>query len=304
MEEHLKFVMLVMVLLTASACSEDPELANLKSAVRVDNSLMSPVDRLELQLATDLKLQKRVFEIQNHISQAIVSDMEFEKLLGRSILKNRFVDPNTAFSEGADDPRLALVPVMTDFLDSINQEMNKSGLYIDSVAWMSKEDYLASKSVQTGNGNSITLSQNISFASKFFDCFDQGTVFTVFTGILAGVGAAKISGAMVVGSINGIGAIGLVGAGYYSFRVGECHGDLWRSKNYGVEDNSMRGKCLEHIKNNPRFVDDFDGYNNLKGKKTEAYYCIMNHRRQMAVAVANFKEKYGDTLMVIVNQNN
>lgn len=229
---------LVLLLIFPSACSEEEVFESLVSFEQENNLLRldKPFDDLGLKLETDLMLQKRVWEIQTQLNQALAPNMAALAVMGKDILRSRGVDPDTVFT-GPDDVRFALVPMVTEILDSINAEMNKEGYYIESVVWTDEKDLQH----QIGNGKSISITQDLQWgrhwskkANALTDCFDQGGALTILGGMTAAMAWTKTTGA-VIATVAGVvvptwAAVAMVGGGYYAYRVGDCQGKVARGE--------------------------------------------------------------------------
>jgi hypothetical protein len=184
------YKVLMLGLLCVAACTEDDALESVILVEQTEN-MKKPLDDLELKLETVLKLQARVLAIQSELKQVLNPEFEASKMIGREILRSRGVDPDIAFSD-PDDPRLMLVPMMADLLDSINMGMQKNGLQIDSVAWVKP----ACIPIQTNIGNSISIAQDARIGETIFNCAadEGGRVLTVFGTLYTGAAALKVTG--------------------------------------------------------------------------------------------------------------
>lgn len=278
------------------ACDQEDMLDNLESQVRVDNNIIKvelPSD-LEVKLQTDLMLQKRVLEIQTELNEALTPSMEALAILGKDILRSRGVNPDTVFA-GPDDVRFALVPMVTEILDSINAEMNKEGFYLKGIIWTDKKDLQQ----QTGSNNSISITQDLQWGSHcskkakaLADCFDQGGAATILAGMTGAMAWTKTTG-VIIASVCGVAiptwaAVALTGGGYYAFRVGDCQGKVVRGGYHLVDDRSELERCMEKVRyapTNPMDVYDHD-------------HCRLVIQRAMHQMMADAKERFGDTLTV------
>lgn len=222
------FTALVLFSFLPFGCSEDEVWRNTEKALIVDNSLVleKPND-LKLKLETDLKLQKRVMAIGAEIKMALNPELEASKMIGREILRSRGVDPDLAFGD-PNDSRLAMVPIMSALLDSINREWNKQGIQLDSVAWIDQED----TPQQTSNGHTVSITENSKrIGNTIMDCFanEAGKVLSIFGTAYGFAAAGKVAGSVVVsalgGSLTAGQAIGALGLAYWAYRSGQCAGD-------------------------------------------------------------------------------
>jgi hypothetical protein len=133
---------LVLLLILPSSCTEDAVLESLVSASRTDNNLVlgNPGDtpKPELDL-TNPVLKFRVDQIRDSIKQFMTPEIQALQQQGRIILRQRGVDPDTAFSGGPNDIRLALIPTASDVLGRINEPFAKRGYYIQDLFYLDEE---------------------------------------------------------------------------------------------------------------------------------------------------------------------
>lgn len=135
---------LVLLLILPTACTEDEAVESMFSASQTENILKLDKDleldwglalKLELGLdpSIDLKapeLKERVNELRDSINTYVASEYSLMHHIGRQILRERGVDPDTAFSGGPGDPRLALIPVAAEILDKLNERFLRHGYTI------------------------------------------------------------------------------------------------------------------------------------------------------------------------------
>ncbi|MGV3504679.1 MAG: hypothetical protein ACO1O1_13310 [Adhaeribacter sp.] len=115
------------------ACSEDTMVESLSKNSRLDNSQILPeqVPGFTSQLdLTKPELSWRVQELRDSINYFMAPEMLALKQLGRDILRQRGIDPDTAFPGGPNDIRLALIPEAARQLDKLNEPFTRRGYVI------------------------------------------------------------------------------------------------------------------------------------------------------------------------------
>lgn len=93
--------------------------------------------QLELELGLDPSmdlnspvLKERISELRDSVNTFMGPEFNLMMRAGRNILRDRGIDPDTAFSEGPNDLRLAMVPWAADMLDKLNQRFERHGYSI------------------------------------------------------------------------------------------------------------------------------------------------------------------------------
>lgn len=127
-----------------SACSEDAAMESMVSANQADDALTleEPVDDLALKLdLTNPVLKLRVHQVRDSIEQFMTPEILALQQQGRQILRQRGVDPDTAFSGGPNDMRLALIPAAANVLDRLNEPFARRGYYIKDLYYFGNESY-------------------------------------------------------------------------------------------------------------------------------------------------------------------
>lgn len=130
-----------MILLTAGACSEEDIPKLIEKTTYTDNALLlkrQAFDRelkLKLNLSPDFDLQNpivltRVGEVRDSIETYMGAEFSLLHRIGRKILRERGVDPDTAFPGGPNDPRIAQIPTAAYYLDRVNEHFLRHGLTI------------------------------------------------------------------------------------------------------------------------------------------------------------------------------
>lgn len=297
---------MVMVLLTAGACTEDAGLESVERAVRTDNYLVEPYGNPDFKLVASEKLDKRAFEIQFMVSQEMNQEYELLKITGADILRNRGVDPATAFSEGLKDPRLARVALLIDVIDSIGYEYYKQGLVIESVYPIRPYNELA-----VSNANSISVTQHTKIdIDDIYDCIgDEGArAGFVFGSVMAVAGWSGVSGAIVVIIIGSTrltvtGAIGVVGAFYMAHKVRKCLDAKERAKITCAVTKKVDIDCMELVMNDREKAGIWGGKCEGRFCKTVYDGCLDKINSLVLDKMAGLELKLGDTLAYALEPN-
>ena len=180
--------------------------------------------------------------------------------LGRQILRERGVNPDTAFSGGINDPRLAKVPAAAAVLDSLNTSFVKKGLTIVDIYWLdSGRDPTSPTGISSGPFDDLW--DDLNEGDKYSDenvkaCLEES--LTKVGGVIAAVsgtagffgvtGKAVISfvGGPVVLTVSGVIAIGAFM--YWSHSMEECLVERQRQKGEGCHITmTIEQDCKENI---------------------------------------------------------
>jgi hypothetical protein len=284
------FTAIFLLALLPSACTEDENWSNLEKAINVDNNFVldKPGGDLKEKVKTDLKLQRRVMAIRTEIETAMAPDFEASMEVGRQILRSRGVDPDTAFAS-PNDPGLALVPAITDYLDSLNQQLYSQGLQVADVIVIPD-----GQPAQTVSGNSISITQNVDFGTLMVDCLvsEGSKIGIMVAGALYGLKEHKVAGKLIMRGVSASRATYLLGAMYLSYRWGRCTGEAYR----GETDCSVtkRLPCSELLKYGP------DGFPEYVGPiKGHPYWRCAEEQKALIIAkMATLELQLADTLSV------
>jgi hypothetical protein len=251
------FTAIVLLALLPSACTEDENWSNLEKAVSVENSLGLEGPGGDLKLRLDLtkpELMFRVDELRDSIAQFMMPEFSLMHRIGRQILRERGVDPDTAFSGGPNDPRLALIPNAAQLLDRLDRAFNRNGYTV--VEFYHPEDS-AKVAARTPTGEGTPGPWDDHWAQyggghnpgvleydeeDIHDCAVEvvkevgSMVVVAFAGAkLGGVaGKALISfvGGATVATVGG--AINLAGIMYGAYRMGKCLDQKKQDRENGI----------------------------------------------------------------------
>jgi len=301
-----KFLLLVMVLLTAVSCTEDVGLESIERAARIDHNLVGLYDGSDFKLVYSEELDKRALEIQFMIAQEMKQEHELLMIAGADILRNRGIDPATAFSEGLDDPRLARVALLINVIDSIGYEYYKQGLVIESVYPIGPYNEIV-----VSNGSSISVSQNTEIdMDDIYDCIgDEGArAGVVFGSIMAVAGWSGVGGAIVVGIIGSTtltvtGAIGVVGAFYMAHKVRKCLNAKERAKITCSVTKKVDIDCVELVMNGREKAGIWGGECEGRFCKTVYDGCLDKINNLVLDKMAGLELQLGDTLAYALELN-
>lgn len=167
------------------------------------------------------------------------------KQLGREILRQRGIDPDTAFSGGPNDMRLALIPEAARQLDKLNEPFARRGYVIlDVYALTGKER----------NGNPVgkdtpgpwdyywEAQEKNAWIDLTLDEFDKcvgnvlediGIKVGSAAAVLAFYGAGPKALISMVGTgtlVTVSGALGLVAAAYFTYKMDRCVAETIRNR--------------------------------------------------------------------------
>lgn len=231
-----KFLLLVMVLLTASACSDDSELDSLESAVQVDNSLKSDLGDLDLELELDLNLalplDRLKFQLATEIipSFEIMSEMSEQKLHEYDLTLNEFFpDPN--------DPRRGTVGLLVAELE----ELYAAGYEVRLLS--PDEPYPPVASSGTKTGECLLVAVGV---KGVVDAVRNGNTGKILT-------QTVLKGVIKNATLKT--AMGWIGWAWFAWEFGTCMGEPPRladeDKPYDEErakwDKKYRNKMMRHI---------------------------------------------------------
>jgi hypothetical protein len=152
-------LLVILIFILLPSCREDQSIEDLALTSRTDNtSLLERNDlyldlkmKLDLNPALDLYnpiLRTRVQEVRDSIETYMGAEFALLHRIGRQILQERGVDPDTAFSGGPNDPRLSQIPMAAYYLDRANEHFLRHGLTIDD--FYSAEDTTKTARKPTG----------------------------------------------------------------------------------------------------------------------------------------------------------
>jgi hypothetical protein len=245
------FPAIVLLLIFPTGCSDDAVLESLVSASRTDHNLVLNKDlgfnrELELKLELDLDLnmdlnapalKERVSELRDSIQTYMEPEFVLMQELGRKVLRDRGIDPDTAFSEGHNDPRLAMIPFAAEVMDKLNKRFERHGYTIVDLYHPSDSAKVAARhgaGMNTGGPWDDYWAQYDTDAWMEYseddlnECFGKvigevGGMVGLAIGLLGKAGGraliAFVGGATVISVGKGISVAGLM---YGAYRMGKC----------------------------------------------------------------------------------
>jgi hypothetical protein len=301
-----KLLLLGLVLLFPASCSEDAVLESIVSAERTENEMVMQqelglIKILDLDLKPSLKLSERAFAVRDSIETQMAQEYELLMIAGRGILRDRGVDPATAFPGGINDPRLATVALIIDDLDSIGYEYYKQGLEIIDIY-----DIPADNNSTVTNGNTISITQDNKVLDDVFDCIgDEGArVGLIFGSIGAFAEWAGISGAIVVGvagstALTVTGAIAVAGGFYLAYKVRKCLDNKWSRNPDCTITQKLDINCAELVR---RGIEHAGIYATCEGAMCTTVYdeCLDQVRSLVYDKINRLELRLADTLVYAV----
>lgn len=240
MRKAILILRLIPIFLVSMACSEDTMVESLSKNSRLDNSQIMFEHESDFTLQLDLTkpaLSWRINELRDSINHFMAHEMLALKDQGREILRQRGVDPDTAFSGGPNDMRLALIPEAARQLDKLNEPFARRGYVILDVYALGTNER---------NGNPVGIDTpgpwdyyweaqgKNAWIDLTVDEFDKciGSVLEDI-GVKVGAAAAIVAfygaGPKALISLVGTGTIvtvsaslGLVAAAYFIYKMDKC----------------------------------------------------------------------------------
>jgi hypothetical protein len=241
------FLALLLLMFLAPACSKEELDASLVTATKTDNQLVPDKNlEFELELKLDIDpsmdlgspvLLARVEEVRDSINTFISPEFSLMQEAGRQILRQRGVDPDTAFEGGANDPRLAMIPQAAYILDNLNERFIQNGMTIVDIYYLKGER----KGNPTGEGtrgpwddywDSMDSDHAMvnhpwddihNCSAKVFQEVGAQVAVVGFGAKLLGVTGKALIGFVGGGAVITVGgAIGIAAAGYGLYQMDLC----------------------------------------------------------------------------------